>query len=243
MLVTGNNIVTENKRLTIQLGLSGFSFIISDLSGNTIDKGEHKLPSSSRNFKDFKQDIQSIICSDPLLNCVYELTHIYYRTEKYTLTPKEYFNKEEAAYQLCKVHNLKDNDKVLSEEIKEIGAFIAFAIPEKIIELFKNIFYNIDFYPSSLLLLKNMDKIKEKNLIRIERGYKQFDLAVFYQGKLKLINSFPISDFNSMLYFLILVTQEVVFNPKLTTIKIGGIVSEDIITKLSTYFNKVILCE
>ena len=242
MQETGNNIIIPDiKRLTIQLDLSGFSFKILSESDEIIDSGSHTIPSSSNNILDFMQDIQGIIYSYPSLidTNVFD-TKLYFRSEKYALVPKEYFCEENIVEDLNKIHNVKDSEQVMFCQASIDNIIIVYAIPKDIINTFRNIFEHIEFFPNAYLLLEDTDKIADSNYINLDQGSNLMDVAVFEQKKLKLINSFPASDFTTLLYFMIMITKEVVFNPQLTTVKVGSSISEDTIQKLSTYYKKVI---
>lgn len=211
----------SNYRLTIQMDLSGFSFIVYDRNGTIVYKSDGSDADSS------------------YLNVPYHSVEIYYPTLCYTMIPVDFYSHETAYSYLESVRELPEDAKVCALEIPGQKMFLVYAtegdnLPEPVLKSTR-----IKRYPLIYSLIDSIQTIEGNNKIIMAATEGIVHIVAAERGRFLYANSFPAEDDITALYFITSVAQQVLFNPELTSIYIKGTISDTFRTTLGNYFNKV----
>ena len=183
----------------------------------------------------FKSAVESIAIDTFFINFgVFETLQTYFMenyitTEKFTLIPTKWYKQE----YLGEIFELKEAEVVKSYTLPSHNATLVCAFPEDNAKK--------DATPLVMYLIGYLDKITDHNKIIINYN-KELNLltAVAAEGnKLLMANSFRCTHINTLLYFLTLICQQVMFNTQITCINIYGKIETEEEKLISGYFQKI----
>ena len=211
----------SNYRLTIQMDLSGFSFIVYDRNGAIVYRSDGSDADSSS------------------LDVPYHSVEVYYPTLCYTMIPVDFYSHETAYSYLESVRELPADAQVCALEIPGQKMFLVYAIgsdnlPEPLLKSAR-----IKRYPLVYSLIDSIQTIEGNNKIILARSEEIVHIVAAERGRFLFANSFPAEDDITALYFITSVAHQVMFNPELTSVYIKGTVTDAFCSTLENYFNKV----
>ncbi len=211
----------SNYRLTIQMDLSGFSFIVYDRNGAIVYRSDGSDADSS------------------YLDVPYHSVEVYYPTLCYTMIPVDFYSHETAYSYLESVRELPADAQVCALEIPGQKMFLVYAIgsdnlPEPLLKSAR-----IKRYPLVYSLIDSIQTIEGNNKIILARSEEIVHIVAAERGRFLFANSFPAEDDITALYFITSVAHQVMFNPELTSVYIKGTVTDAFCSTLENYFNKV----
>ncbi len=149
----------------------------------------------------------------------------YSYTEKFTMVPKAMAN---SAY-LNGIFEIGPNEEVGSQELAQYDAILYYAqdTPDRLPVIYR--------------LLLSLDDSIEHNKLSV--SYNREIGVVFVaaaQGKRLLIaNSYRASDFTTAFYYISLVTQQVMFNPNVTLVRLLDEVGPEDEALLNSYYKGI----
>ena len=220
----------QNNRISIQVGLSGYSFKIENdtqksLSGWMGPESVFTVKELQRRYDDVDVAVFTPYC---------------------TLVPKNFFKSDLAKAQLQEVSRLPEGAAVDSVEVPEFGAVLIYStsiggtlhkvISESVLMLDGN---KAKPLPEMYYMLKDVLKISEYN--RILASYMDGTLClVVAQGKtLLLCNTFNAPDFTTAEYFIFMVMKKLQLNPEMSSITFRTPLNEEQEMSLYRYFKSV----
>ncbi len=130
---------------------------------------------------------------------------------------------------LNEIFNIAQNESIGNLELEQYNAVLYFAAEES------------DATPLIYHLLQQLQQTKEHNKLCVSYNKK---VGIVYvaaaQGdKLLLANSYKAADFTTALYFIMLATQQVMFNPHLTQVNVYGNIEPEDEALLNTYYKGI----
>lgn len=219
-----------DSRISIQVGLSGYSFQIED-QGTVHSSG---WQGAERIFT--TQEFQRR----------YDRADIALFTPKFTLVPKQFFNPLSARQALSEVVSIQDSDMVDHIDVpafnaelvysNSIGESLSKVISQTVLDHSGNPF---PVLPEVYFLLDAVASCKEYNKILASYmdGYLYLVIA---QGKsLQLCNVFAAGDFTTAEYFIFLALNRLQLNPEVSTITFRTPLSSEQEMSLYRYFKAV----
>ena len=218
-------------RISIQVGLSGYSFKIWDSSA---DVHASEWMSADRIFttSEFQRR--------------YEDVEISVFTPKVTLVPANFYSPENAREMLAEVVDLSEDDVVESVEIPHLASVLVYsnAIGETLSKVISQTVLKTDgskarILPEMYFMLRQLGDLQEYN--KILASYMDGVLClVIAQGKsLLLCNTFQAQDFTTAQYFIFLALKKLQLNPEVSTITFRTHLDEEDEMSLYRYFKSV----
>ncbi len=231
---------TKDYRLSIQADLNGFSFLVSDELQHEI----RYLYQSDFNWQREHYDIflrhtDSLLASVPLLSKEFSKVTLLYDTNKYTLIPKQLYNKGDELNQISKLHRIEDLEEIDVTEIPGKDVMILYAVNSTFLNLLKKRQPKYSILPKIYPPLIHLPTFYDYNKIFFSYNKGELQLIIYEGTSLVFCNSFPAAYFNTALYFLFLSLKQTQFNPEQTTIFVSGSVPSTDILQLSKYFSKI----
>lgn len=150
----------------------------------------------------------------------------YFITEKFTIAPKPLY-KEEYVREMFEV---AENEVVKTLELEKCNALLSFIAQKD--DNGENL------VPLAYVLIKYAATIQDHNkiVINYNKGEKLTHIIAMEGEKLILANTYRTTDVKSVLYFISLVAQQVMFNPHLTKVHIYGELEEEGVQLIEKYF-------
>ena len=235
----------EQLRLSIQIDLSGFSFIIKDIkSGEVLYHAKESLPANIHRVEDIEEYLNRFVKGEALFRKRYNNVSVYFDTEKYTMIPAPLYRTGNEKDLLGKLYDLGDLDEIHSLDLPDFDLVMIYVIPNSITAPLYRICDNINFYPISLPLLQNNNRTVGLSNNRISVYYKKDRIHIVATSgrQLKLAGAYPARDFITGTYFIFNSAKEVMFNPEHTSIYLYGHNITKDIQLLNRYFKKIKRC-
>ena len=221
----------QNKdRISIQVGLSGYSFKIY-----TADEVKTSGWMSA----------ERIFTTQEFLSR-YDEVEISVFTPKTTLVPEQFQDETSSGNMLRPVSELGDNDEVMSVRVPEFAAVLVYsnsigetlsrAVSETVLDKDGN---KTQPLPELYYMLRSVLNLPDYN--KILASYMDGVLyLVIAQGRtLLLCNSFQAPDFTTAQYFVFLAMKNLQLNPEVSTITFRTPLSEEDEMSLYRYFKNV----
>lgn len=221
MQETGNN-----SRLSVQVGLNGFS----------IDNGCARSGwlGADRIF------------TMPEFQARYDEVDISVFTRKFTLVPENFFRPESARELLSGVVTLGEDDSVAYAAMPKFGAVAVYSTSEggSLARVIGEMVRRTDgsrglVLPEQCFLLNTMDGISEYNKVVASYVDGVLYLAVAQGRSLLLCNCFDAPDFTTAEYFIFMAMRKFQLNPEVSTIFFRTPLSEQDEVSLYGYFRSV----
>jgi len=220
----------NNDRISIQVGLSGYSFKIQSAGGTTTSG----WMSADRIF------------TTPEFQKRYDEVNLSVFTHKISLVPEQFQDVKENLQMLSSVAEITDGDTVASISVPEFGAVLLYsnnigetlsrAISETVMDKSGNKSVPL---PEMYFMLKAVTALPDYN--KILASYMDGILyLVIVQGRsLLLCNSFKAPDFTTAEYFIFLALKKLQLNPEVSTIAFRTPLNDEEEMSLYRYFKNV----
>ena len=221
----------QNNRISIQVGLSGYSFKMWGSGSEPYSSGW--LPADR-------------IFTTPEFQRRYEDVDISVFTPKVALVPSQFFSPENARAMLDEVVDLSDDDVVEYVNLEESASVLLFSnsIGETLSRVISETVLRPDgtkarLLPEMYYMISGLDSLTEYN--KIVASYMDGVLyLVIAQGRtLLLCNSFQAQDFTTAQYFIFLAMKKLQLNPEVSSICFRTPLAEEEELSLYRYFKSV----
>ena len=217
-------------RISIQVGLSGYSFKIeSDTCSHSSD-----WLSADRVF------------TTPEFQKRYDEVELSVFTPKFSLVPVQFYSSEIAHELLSEVVFLNDAEHVESVEVPEYGAVLVYSnnIGETLTRVISETVLRTDGEKTSprpviYYMLKALKDVSEYNKILAAYMDGVLYLVLAQGGTLLLCNSFKAPDFVTAQYFIFLALKKLQLNPEMSTISFMTSLDYEQEMSLYRYFRSV----
>ena len=196
-------------RISIQVGLSGYSFKIEadDTQRSSTWMGAER------------------IFTTPEFQMRYEEVEISLFTPKFTLIPSHFHHPLHARKMLEEVVDLSDSDVVEFVEVPECAAVLIYSntIGETLSKVISESVLKQDGtkaspLPEAYYLLRQISRIQEYNKIIASYMDGRLYLVIAQGRSLLLCNSFQAPDFTTAEYFIFMAMKKLQLNPEVSTI-------------------------
>ena len=149
----------------------------------------------------------------------------YFITEKFTIAPKPLYREE----YLKEMFEVAENEAVKVLELEKSNAVLTFVSKKD---------DDANLQPLAYVLIKYAQTLQDYNkiVINYSKEHKLTHIVAMEGEKLLLANTYRTTDVKSVLYFISLVAQQVMFNPHLTKVNVYGELEPEGIKLLERYF-------
>ena len=231
MTLQNNNTVQNlNKRLSVQLSLSGLSFLVTSYETKEVEFFLEKKYKKSINPEELLLNLKSSFSQNKELNDTFNEVAIIYATSLYSLVPSTLFDSSKAS------EYLKFNSKILAND------FIAFDTLENhnittVYIPFINInnylfdrFGDFSYYHASTLLIEqllNKEKPYALPKVYINVTNNIFDFIAVKNGKLIICNSYEFTTPEDFIYYILFCLEQLKMNPDTVDLYISGSIEKE----------------
>lgn len=230
---------TENYHISIQLDLGGVSFCILDTLIDKYVAFKRYLLNKVTDPENLVEHIEKIISTDNFLHQEFKSSSLIFFSQKSTLVPSSFFDKEKVKDLFEFNHYLEEFHELHFNYISCIDAYNVFAIPTVVANAFYNKFRNIKFFHQATPFIKSViNGFSQNSGVHICLNHDFFDIIVKEDSKLKLYNTFRFINETDLLYFVFYVMNQLKVD-KQTLMTLSGELSDNSVffKSLNKYFS------
>ena len=221
----------HNSRISIQVGLSGYSFKIYDGPSEVASSG---WMSADRIF------------TTPEFQRRYERVDISVFSPKAALVPSQFFTQEKAVEILSDVVKLSAGDMVEHITVPDHAAVLVYSnvIGETLSKVISETVLHPDgtkarLLPEMYFMLEQLSSMTEYNKILASYMDGILYLAIAQGKSLLLCNTYQAPDFTTAEYFIFLAMKKLQLNPEVSTISFRTPLTEEDEMSLYRYFKSI----
>ncbi len=159
------------------------------------------------------------------LTAVYKQTVVALPAKAFTLIPTDLFDADRLA-DMARMLDVKENEKVLAQTLNEDNKVI-YKSDGQLVEMVSS--FNtkgVKFAPAGWL--KAIEQSNPLNIyLHLNISDSHVEFAYFKDGKLRFYNKFEAIDADELLYFSVLVSNELELKPEQTTLILSGNINPD----------------
>ncbi len=239
----------NEKHLSIQLSLDGFSFCIINKIEKQVERIEHfsfkaDLPSPEKLLK----NVEDLFRREKALQKRYGSVNISHLNQLSTLVPKSLFEEDRIRDYLKFSSKTYSNDYLVHDELENhdmVNVYIPFV---NVNNFFLERFGSFEYKHFSTVLvntLLNTFKFSEHPHMFAHISEKQFEIMVIADKKLLFYNSFAYQTKEDFIYYILFTAEQLELNPENFELIMAGIIdAESDFYKIAyTYIRKVSLLE
>jgi hypothetical protein len=217
-----------NKELSIQVSLSGFSFLIK-ASGTGECLCFRNYPFEKLQLIDeLIRKVESILNSDQYLNDEFNSTRACYVSQKATLIPAPFFRETDLKKQFEFNHNLNEYDELHFNYLDAIEAYCLFSLPSYLSQILHNSFSGITFrHQVSNLISICKPLCTESYTVGLSINSDFFDILVFENKQLLLHNSFQFTNSLDFAYFFMYPLKQLKIAPEKVHLLVFGEITKN----------------
>lgn len=223
--------------LSILIGMDSFVFAVVDERNRLLAlKHWEFTPVSGPQIAQYEIAFKN----EPFLGLTFKKVAVGVINNQFTLIPKKLYDHNQRQVYLQNITKVDTNKSlILVDNISLDNACTVFAINELEHSFFKTKFPNVSFYHSTsplahgLLQFSNSDS--KTLLVDIKR--KSMDIVFADNGKIKLINTYPLKNEEDCLYFTLLIFDQFGIDPAKQKVYLSGDIAPNSLktTLLSKY--------
>lgn len=239
-----NNINTDQpNRLSVQVTLTGLSFLVSSLDGEVLFFSEKNFD-TPLTPEELLLELTDAISEEEMLQGKFENVNLIYTTLNYTLVPGTLFDEDKASEYLKFNTKILGNDYISYDEIENQNTVIVYVPFVNINNYIFEKYGTFNYYHGCTLLVKdlvNIEKHSQSTKVYLHVLEDQFECIIFTNGKLQLCNSYTYKTAEDFIYYVLFCFEQLKLNPnEVETVLCGSITSEsDLYDILYTYVRNV----
>ncbi|MFT5103647.1 MAG: hypothetical protein ACI86C_001307 [Candidatus Latescibacterota bacterium] len=233
-----NNILNNSyKRLSVQVSLTGLSFLVSHQ--DTKDAIFFTEKNFDRNYtpEELLFEIQHHIAREPVLTDNFASVSIVYATNMFAVVPAALFDETKLSDYLKFNAKILANDFMTYDSLSNHDMVVVYVPFVNINNYFFDHYGEFQYFHSSSVLLKTiLDSEKHgtapKVFIHIRK--EQFDFIVLDKGQLQLCNAYAYKTPEDYMYYVLFCLEQLNLNPdSIETYLIGDVNKTDALYEIS----------
>jgi hypothetical protein len=203
---------TSNYHISIQAGLSGYSFSILDPLRNKYILLKHIPFKGDVTYELLEEKMNDIQMNDEFLTRNYYSVFFSWQSPRYTLIPGPLFKRDNLRTYFEFNHVLDDLDEIHYNGFRGIDAYNLFAIPSELSNMVFRSYGNVRFFHQITPmiehgLISHGVKGMQKAVMVYVYG-NNIDIVVIHGEVINLCNTFPWKDQNDIVYFILYVYEQ-----------------------------------
>lgn len=220
---------TKQCQLSVQADLNGFSFCIYDNQQKKHVVFRKYIFHTHILIENFLKHLEELFITDDLLLLPYSSSAFMFLSQKSTLIPDSYFDKNALKSYFEFNHLLDALDEIHYNYIPSIDAYNVFTIHNYIATAINSHIKGVGFYHQALPFIEKIlaySANKQKQIMAVNLNNQFFDIMVSAAGKLKLYNTFQYNTQADLLYFILFVCKQFQIEPLRLELILSGELSE-----------------
>ncbi len=230
--------INLNSRLSVQLSLTGLSFLITSTISKKVlyfseKKFDHNITPEELLF-----ELKTIIEQQEELQKKFDEITIVYATTLYALVPTPLFDETKASDYLKLNSKILANDFVAFDTLENSDITIVYIPYININNYLFEKFGDFKYYHSATLLLKfilNIEKHSSQPKVYINVVKDIFDIIVIKNGELLLCNTYDFKTPEDFIYYILFCLEQLKMNPDIIEFVLSGTIDKEDATYIILY--------
>ena len=214
-----------NSRLSVQVSLTGLSFLVTDPdTRETLFFSEKKF-NTSRTPEEILLAIEEEIDQIEALQPIFETVNVVYSNNVYSTVPTPLFDESKASEYLKFNSKILNNDYIAYDQLDNHDITIVYVPYVNINNYFFERYGIFKYYHKTTIFLNNvLNNEKHSNAIKmyIHIQFDQFDCVVVKNGRTELCNTFSYKTPEDLIYYVLFCIEQLSLNPDTLPIIICG---------------------
>ncbi len=242
--ITNNNTLHINKSLSVQISLTGLSFLVTTSDNKEVLYFLEEKYESSATPEELLTTIESTINSNEALQHSFNQVTLLYATNLYALVPYPLFDEAKASEYLKFNSKILANDFISHDTLKNQDIVIVYVPYININNYFFEKYGSFQYFHATSILIPTIlkaEKFLKEPKVYINIQSESFDCIVVKEGNLKLCNTFSYRTPEDFIYYLLFCMEQLKLNPERTEVVLMGAIEKesDIFEILYTYVRNV----
>ena len=222
--------IITNKKLSIQISLSGLSFCVLNVFKNTIANLEHIAFEKKVNPFEALERLMHYFDTRDYLQEQFDDILIIHQNDLSTLVPKTLFNEDYLADYLKFNSKILKSDYLSYDTLKYNDSVNVYVPYVNINNYIYDVFGEFTYKHASTILIDNILKMEShKNAAKayVHISERHFEIIALENGKLKLYNTFEYNNSEDFIYYLLFTLEQLNYDPEEIDIALIGNISEE----------------
>ncbi|MEA1784916.1 DUF3822 family protein [Arenibacter sp. GZD96] len=221
---------SDYHKLSIQVSLSGLSFCVLDIIGNTILASENIRFEKELSPYEVQKTLKSLLEKNNIKKVSFSEIVVVHRNNLFSLVPKSLFDPKELANYLKFNTKILANDHLAYDEIENhdmMNVYIPFV---NINNYIYDLFGEFDFVHNGTVLIQsllNLPATTKDTICYVHVLENQMDITLIAGKKLVLYNSHNFETKDDFLYYILFTLEQLKLQPETTIVKLFGTIEED----------------
>ncbi|MDC8004112.1 DUF3822 family protein [Aureisphaera galaxeae] len=225
-----NNKTNQTCRLSVQISLTGLSFLVSSQQGDIVFYHEKELE-RSYTPEELLLEMDTTLRGTPELAGAFEVVQLIYSTPTYCTVPQTLFDENKASEYLKFNTKILSNDYIAHDTLKSQGIVVVYVPFMNINNYIFERYGGFEYYHSISVLLSdflNTEKHNSEEKVYLHVKSNEFDCIVIRQGELQLCNTYSYQTPEDFIYYVLFCLEQLKLNPdNVNTSLCGSIVKSD----------------
>jgi hypothetical protein len=244
---TTNSNTNQTKRLSVQITLTGLSFLIASPEGEVLFFSEKKFD-TPHTPEELLFELTQIISEEEALRDDFESVTLIYTTQNYAVVPSSLFDETKASEYLKFNTKILQNDYISYDEVANDPSVVVYVPFVNINNYIFEQFGSFQYYHAGTLLVQyllNTEKHSQQTKVFLHVLPQQFECIILSQGKLQMCNSYLYQTPEDFIYYILFCFEQLKLNPDIVeTVLCGDISTEsELYEILYTYIRHVSFLE
>lgn len=230
-LQENNNILNSNyKRLSVQVSLTGLSFLVSNKETQSVLSFSEKKYDSKVTPEELLEDIITYISNELKDHISFSEVIVIYATHLYTIVPTPLFDETKASDYLKFNSKILANDFISFDSIENKDITSVYVPYININNYFFEQFGSFKYYHASTLLINSILDIEKYTIepkAYIHVSNEIFDFIVVKNGTLLICNSFLYKTPEDFIYYILFCFEQLNLNPEIVKTVLLGAISQE----------------
>ena len=225
-MVTGQNFITPLKtnkipenihsRLSVQISLTGLSFLVINLETKESLFFSEKNIGSGATPEELLQEIDFIIAENEILQSKFDEVVVIYSNNVCTTVPVSLFDETKASEYLKFNSKILSNDFIAHDILESYDVVVIYIPYVNINNYFFERFGSFQYYHAVSILLKEVLSVGKHTIgprmfLHVQK--EQLDAIVLVDGNLQLCNSFLFKTSEDFIYYVLFCLEQLKLNP------------------------------
>ncbi len=214
-----------NYRLSVQLSLSGLSFLVTNLTDKESVFFKEKSFENKLTPEELLLELSDLFKNQEILQENFIEVSVVYATSLYSVVPTPLFDENIASEYLKLNSKILANDYVAYDSLENHNITIVYIPFVNINNYLFDRFGNFKYFHTTTLLVKNiLDREKHSKepqlFINIEKDI--FDLIILNKGTLHLCNTYEYKSPEDLIYYVLFCLEQLQLNPDTIPCNLSG---------------------
>lgn len=219
-----------NYELSILVGVDSLCYALLDSSRQLLGLRKYAYDETPASFRELTPPVVEIIRTDALLQKPFSRVNLAFFHPYLALIPNRLYREEEKRTYLTKIVSLAPDDHICVDELPFADAMAVYPAPQSLFRRLKMLFPQSDVRHLAVCLAKTLSPLsvsEQPRRIFVNLRDSRVQLLAFDEEDLHFFNTFSFVESSDLVYFCMLVYEQLGWKPEEVPLIITGMLVED----------------